>query len=171
MVNRTVDIQFLAGRALTTDLLKFYLEHNTLLPRHRKMAGVTTDSLNKNRPANILCSISFPSHKSFKLSLWRPGKNYKFLLLAYSVMYLSQAFEPSCQAATESWLVIATNQERLSLKVVSVCSGPFQLLGIKHTLCKSKNHCLPRSIGIRFILLCMEWTRSQFLQKKEASSC
>ena len=45
MVNRTVDIQFLAGRALTTDLLQFYLEHNTLL--HRKMVMVTTDGLNE----------------------------------------------------------------------------------------------------------------------------
>ena len=53
MVNRTVDIQFLAGRALSTDLLQFYLEHNTLL--HRKMVIVTTDGLNENRPANILC--------------------------------------------------------------------------------------------------------------------
>ena len=70
-------------------------------------------------------------------------------------MYLSEAFEPSCQAAAESWAVIATNRERLSLKLVSAFSGPFRLLGIKHTLSKSKNHCLPRSIGIRFILLCI----------------
>ena len=116
---------------------------------------------------NILWSISFQNYQV----LWLISHKYfKFILLAYTVISLSQAFEPSCQATAHSWVVKATNRERLSLKLISVFSGPFPLLGIKHTLCKSKNRCLPRSIGIRFILLCIAWTRSQFLQKKEASS-
>ena len=115
---------------------------------------------------NILCSISFQNYHV----LWLIShKSFRFML-AYTVMCLSQAFEPSCQAAANSWVVKATNQEQLSLKLISAFSGPFPLLGIKHTLCKSKNRCLPRSVGIRFILLCIAWTRSQFLQEKEASS-
>ena len=116
---------------------------------------------------NILWSISFQNYQV----LWLISHKYfKFILLAYTVISLSQAFEPSCQATAHSWVVKATNRERLSLKLISVFSGPFPLLLIKHTLCKSKNRCLPRSIGIRFILLCIAWTRSQFLQKKDASS-
>ena len=125
MVNRTVDIQFLAGRALATDLMYFYLEHNTLLPRHRKMVGVTTDGLNENRPANILCSISFQNYQV----LWLICHiSFKFILLAYTVMCLLQAFEPSCQAVAHSWVVKATNRERLSLKLVTVLVVHFRYL-------------------------------------------